>query len=55
MAKGSNGKRNGSNGNGTIDKFNNMTTAFSSMAWDTTSTGSVMWLVGVEGTSATKG
>ena len=40
-------------GTGTIDKFNNMTTAFSSMAWDTTSTNTVAWLVGVEGTSAT--
>ena len=41
------------NGTGTIDFFNNMTTAFSSMAWDTTSTGNVCWLVGVKGTSAT--
>jgi len=40
-------------GTGTIDKFENMTTAFSSMAWDVTSTVSVAWLVGVEGTSAT--
>ena len=40
-------------GTGTVDKFNNMTTAFSSMAWDVTSTVTVAWLVGVEGTSAT--
>ena len=39
-------------GTGTIDKFNNMTTAFSSMAWDITSTVSVAWLMGVEGSSA---
>jgi len=42
----------GTNGTGTIDKFNNMTTAFSSMAWDVTSTVTVAWLVGVEGTSS---
>ena len=40
-------------GTGTVDKFNNMVTAFSSMAWDVTSTVTVAWLVGVEGTSAT--
>ena len=40
-------------GTGTVDKFNNMATAFSSIAWDVTSTVTVAWLVGVEGTSAT--
>ena len=43
----------GTNGSGTIDYFQNMATGFSSLAWDTTSTGSVMWLVGNLGTSST--
>ena len=43
----------GTNGSGTIDYFQNMATGFSSLAWDTTSTGSVCWLVGNLGTSST--
>ncbi len=43
----------GTNGSGTIDYFQNMATGFSSLAWDTTSTGSVCWMVGVLGTSST--
>ena len=43
----------GTNGSGTIDYFQNMATGFSSLAWDTTSTGSVCWLVGNIGTSST--
>ena len=41
------------NGTGTIDKFNNMASNMSSLTWDTTSTASVCWLMGVVGTEAT--
>ena len=38
------------NGTGTIDFFKNMANSFSSLAWDTTSTVTVAWLTGVDGT-----
>jgi hypothetical protein len=37
----------GTNGTGTVDYFYNLDVAYSSLSWDTTSTGSVCWLVGV--------
>ena len=40
------------NGTGTIDFFKNMANSFSSLAWDTTSTVTVAWLTGVDGTGA---
>jgi len=41
------------NGSGMVDKFNNMASNMSSLAWDTSSTASVFWLMGVVGTEAT--
>ena len=39
-------------GTGTVDFFKNMANSFSSLAWDITSTVTVGWLTGVDGTGA---
>ncbi len=41
------------NGSGHIDYFSGLESGVSGLAWDTSSTGSVMWLVGNTGTSST--
>lgn len=41
------------NGTGMVDFFKNMTTSVSRLAWDTSSTGSVMWLTAVSAAGST--